>query len=140
MNIKKKVYTLTNPITGMVFYVGLTKLPLKVRLLGHISSCKTLKSEKDKIVFEIVSLNKKPKIETIEAFKSNTDNSVCLLAEKYWIEQLRSWGFQLVNLSGTPENAMKRFGKKYKKKQMLSKDTLHYKIMVGIRNGTPITY
>jgi hypothetical protein len=124
----------------MVFYVGLTKQSLKVRLLGHISSCKTLKSEKDKIVFDIISLNKKPKIETIEAFKNNTDNSVCLLAEKYWIEQLRVWGFQLVNLSGTPENSLKRFGKKYKKKQMISKHTLHYKIMVGIRNGTPITY
>lgn len=93
---KIKIYTLSD--SNDIFYVGVTTQTLFYRLLGHINQYKNnnsnLKSEK---INKMIRLGVTPHIDLIECFDLE-DNFLAYDFEKYWIWQLKSWGFDLVNI------------------------------------------
>tara|TARA_R110000765_G_scaffold26628_5_gene64920 strand:- start:4980 stop:5624 length:645 start_codon:yes stop_codon:yes gene_type:complete len=101
-----KIYTLADPYTLEIRYVGITSKSLKERLSNHWSHI----SQNNHRVNWIKSLrskgNKKPIIELID--EVNELDWKC--SEVYWISQFKSWGFRLVNSSLGGEGA---FGYKH---------------------------
>lgn len=84
------IYTLSDPITMDVRYVGATSSTLKNRLEGHLLQkagtlkCNWISSLKDNGLI--------PVIEEIETVKYELKS-----LENYWISQFDSWGFDLFN-------------------------------------------
>jgi hypothetical protein len=94
-----KIYTLSDPITNEVRYIGQTKHSLEERLKGHLKS-----KEKVWRVYWIKSLKEKnliPKIELIE----EVDKSLGSQTEIYWISMFKYWGFNLTNLTDGGETS-----------------------------------
>lgn len=96
------IYTLTNPIDGKIFYVGRTVVDLKIRLSIHIYEMPLYKSNKNDILKTITSLGLFPLIDEIETIqcKNELDEILVNNFEEYWINQLKSWGFDLCNTYG----------------------------------------
>lgn len=92
-----KIYTLSCPYTGDVKYIGKTnREDLNLRLNEHIYKAKKNLS-RTKCSCWIKSLlnnNSKPIIDIIDEVGEDWS-----FWEKYWIEQFKSWGFNLKNLS-----------------------------------------
>lgn len=86
-----KIYTLSDPRTNKVRYVGVTWLPLSERLGNHCSYKKQV--EKYEWVLELKNLGLKPLIEIVE-YPDWGDWSE---RERYWISQFNTWGFDLFN-------------------------------------------
>jgi predicted GIY-YIG superfamily endonuclease len=88
-----QVYTLADPRTNIVRYVGYTGKKLEARLKTHLND-----RERNHRTFWISSLRADgllPKIELIEAFESKEE---ALEAERYWIAICKyQFGFDLVN-------------------------------------------
>lgn len=82
------IYTLSDPNTGEIRYIGQTTSVLSKRLTDHIASAR---KGKNYLHNWIKSVNYSPIIELLE------DNAVWNESEIYWIEQFRQWGFRLVN-------------------------------------------
>lgn len=88
------IYTLSDPDSGMIRYVGKTIMSLNRRLSNHLS----LQSLKDKNhknywIKKLIKEDKKPIIELLERVELvNWEES-----EIYWISQIKSWGFNLTN-------------------------------------------
>lgn len=98
-----KIYTLTNPITNTVFYVGRTISPLKYRLRDHIQESKSkVKSKKNALIGLLATFGKTPIIEEIETIECNlaSDEILANDIENYWIQQFTAWGFPLCNAHG----------------------------------------
>lgn len=94
--IRYSIYTLTCPLDGGVKYIGLTILPdLRNRLSCHVSG--TEGTYEKHIWISKCKLNKtKPKIEELDfIITDNTKDAFDL--EKYWINQFKQWGFELLN-------------------------------------------
>jgi len=75
---KYSIYKLVNPITGDVFYIGMTSRSLKLRLSGHITGAKTYSgcnSELDNYVRKILDKGLKPTIELVCETKNKADES-----------------------------------------------------------------
>lgn len=89
-----KVYTLTNPVGNIIFYVGSTSIPLSARLSRHIYNARNMQS--GSVGRYIGRLTLKPYIEAIECFDSISKKDL-MASELFWIRQLKSWGFPLVN-------------------------------------------
>ena len=91
-----KIYSLSDPISNEIKYIGLTKMSLKDRLRKHIDSSRIAKDgcNRERWVKSLLLEDKKPDIETIEELDTY-DFSI----EKYWIQQMRSWGFDLTNVT-----------------------------------------
>jgi group I intron endonuclease len=86
------IYTLECPIKHTIIYVGKT-INLKNRYKQH---CKPSSSNGRRIRNYLKYLRKnqlKPIIEVID----NTDEEDWSWLEKYWISQMKSWGFNLLN-------------------------------------------
>jgi hypothetical protein len=83
------VYTLADPRTDEIRYVGKT-VNLKNRYADHLRCNGTLHVHN--WIKQLRNLELKPKIEVLEECNSDWQ-----LAEIYWIEQLRQWGFNLTN-------------------------------------------
>lgn len=100
------IYTLSDPITNEIRYVGKTIRKPEIRLKGHISRTK---SSKDKYysqswIKSILDRNLKPRLDVIEE-----TNDVS--RETYWIDYYRNSGCNLTNLTnGGEENT--RFRRK----------------------------
>lgn len=91
--IEHYIYTLSDPISGDIRYVGQTN-NIKIRYKKHISNTK----RKTKVINWIKSLknkNLKPIIEIIDIVDYNNRN----FWEEYWIWQMKVWGFNLMNLT-----------------------------------------
>lgn len=82
-----KVYTLQDKETGMPFYVGCTTQPLKQRFAGHTHKSKASSIE----LLEEVSLQDS------------------LATEIFWFNQMKCWGFELVNIN-EPSKLSMSFG------------------------------
>jgi len=88
------VYTLSNPITEEIFYVGQTYKSLVSRLDGHVGDSKRYNTNVCKKIRELRSKKIKPIIKELE--QSNDQSSLDFL-EIYYISLFKSWGFILEN-------------------------------------------
>lgn len=91
-NMKHYIYTLSNPITNEVRYIGKTN-NISKRYSAHIKD--NSKSYKSSWIKSLLNNNVLPIIEILEEFDNEID---CYESEKYWIEQFINWGFRLTNL------------------------------------------
>lgn len=98
-----KIYTLTNPVTNLVFYVGCTVAFLERRLHFHCyeySNPLNARTPKKQIILDLAKINRVPAIEEID---SATNSIEALAKERFWIYQLKSWGFPLTNRQVIPK-------------------------------------
>ncbi len=95
------IYTLSHPITKSVFYVGVTQRELSDRLLYHIRSAKSEPGSfrKNNFIRELLNIGLTPIIEPIETVvtKSYIQYLETFKIEAFWINQLKQWGFELLN-------------------------------------------
>lgn len=95
--MKYYIYTLSDPITNIVRYIGKTKQDLNERLNRHLQSyyLQYKHTFKNKWILELKSNNFIPIIELLDV--GNSDNIDDL--EIYWIGQFKQWGFDLTNMT-----------------------------------------
>ena len=88
------IYTLSDS-DEKIRYVGKTKLYLKQRLYSHILESKnsTIPSHKKNWIKSLLLNNERPIIEVID----EVPESEWPFWEQYWIDQIKSWGFNLTN-------------------------------------------
>ena len=87
-----KIYYLS--FKGVPFYVGLTTLPLIKRLCDARKDSKSSNSPKDIFIRERLDKANDLDIHLLEIV-DNSDHALFL--EEYWIQQLKAWGFELLN-------------------------------------------
>lgn len=95
-----KVYGLINPKTNKIFYVGCTQLPLKRRLLSHISTGKLMlkNTPTTNYINGLFNDGFPPTIELLETVRTpNKKNKSINDAERIWINVLLKRGVELVN-------------------------------------------
>lgn len=91
------IYTLSNPITKEVRYIGKTKRKLRFRMYQHLSNYKLMneKSYKNSWILSLKKKSLKPDIEILDI----VDESTWAFWESYWISQFKAWGFNLTNMT-----------------------------------------
>lgn len=95
------IYTLSNPLTNEIKYVGKT-INLRTRYAGHLSNGKLNRCSKvSNWIKNLLNNNLKPVMEIIDS----TDNDWASL-EVYWISQLKTWGFDLKNITEGGEGTL----------------------------------
>lgn len=89
------IYGLTDPRTGEVRYIGRTKGPLALRVIGH---CSERRSNKAKVAWiaELKALDLRPGIIELAASQTDDDRDASLLEERA-IRDARSKGWSLLN-------------------------------------------
>lgn len=95
-----KIYTLADPISLKVRYVGKTVYPLEIRLRKHLVTYE--KNHRANWIRSLTKNNLKPIIELIE----EVEESDWKFWEMYWIEQLNQWGFKLINATKGGESGI----------------------------------
>lgn len=85
------IYTLNDPETGEVRYVGKTSAKLQKRLVQHVHAAKSEKTHRDKW---IKSLSSRPTIELIE----DVEDGLWEDRERFWISHFRTSG-RLTNIA-----------------------------------------
>jgi group I intron endonuclease len=107
------IYTLNDPITNKVMYIGKTK-NIQKRLIRHIYS--ETHSNKDKWIRELKSKKTFPIIEYLDECKSEDINDL----EIYWISQFKYWGFDLLNMTDGGDGGDGKYwmGRKHTKKSV----------------------
>lgn len=116
------IYILVDPITNDIKYCGKTN-NIKVRLTGHLKE-KKYNIEKSEWIKNIKSLGLKPTIEIIDEVDDNDWD----FWEKYWISQLKTWGFNLFNKTDGGEYSVTGFNHTAESKDKISKSQLGRKI------------
>lgn len=119
------IYTLSDG--KQIRYVGKTKFITK-RYNSHINESKNKRTYKEKWINKILLNGGKIIIEILDICDDNISDET----ESYWISQIKTWGFDLVNLTlggdgGTPMKG-KHHSEETKKKMSEKKQ--------GIYNGT----
>jgi len=90
--MKVYIYTLEHPVTKEVRYIGKTKNP-KERFHNHCNRLHNEYTHKRNWINSLRSQGLKPKMNILDEI----DESEWKYWEKFWIEQFRQWGFNLVN-------------------------------------------
>jgi len=90
-----KIYTLTDPTTNIIRYVGMTSQTLKRRLSKHIIDSNRKKTHKDCWIFGLRQKNLLPIIDVIDI----VDENEWQFWEQHYISLFKSWNFNLVNLT-----------------------------------------
>lgn len=91
---KVLIYTLSDPISGYVKYVGQTSKTLNERIKAHLKDAKYKKKNKRTTwINSLIKNSLEPVIELID----EADESEWEFWEMYWIEQFKAWGFELKN-------------------------------------------
>lgn len=90
------IYTLENPRTNEIRYVGKTIQNLDKRLKAHIYESRKKNNHKCNWINSTLKKEMSPIIRLIDIVSEENWE----FWESYWIEQLKAWGFNLVN--GTP--------------------------------------
>lgn len=137
------IYTLSDPITNEIRYIGKTN-NIKDRLKRHLQKSNLDKYEKNthksRWIRSMLICDKSPNIEILDI--GNTENVNDL--EIYWISQFKTWGFNLTNLSAGGEVGVDWTGKKHKdttknkirdSHNSRNKNIIHYKLdgsIIGI--------
>ena len=90
------IYTLSDPFTEEVRYVGKTIKTLNRRLSGHIAAAKRKASSYSSCwIKSLLDRGKLPEISLLEM----TSNSDWQETERFWISYLRFLGFRLTNIT-----------------------------------------
>lgn len=89
------IYSLSDPTTNQIRYVGKTVRKLLYRLKEHINFSKKGKTHVSCWIKGLLKQNKLPIIECLDIVKE----SEWMFWEEYWIGQINSWGFNLTNIS-----------------------------------------
>lgn len=97
------VYSLSDPRSGEIRYVGGTTRPPEVRLLAHINDSKRGNAWKDHWVMSLLQDGVIPKMSILEAV-----DGPFYAAERSWIHFLRQVGFNLTNLTDGGEGTVGR--------------------------------
>lgn len=124
-----KIYTLKDPITNEIRYVGKTKKKLVDRWYAHCSNYK-LEREKSYKNSWILSLKRqgfRPIIELLDEVPQQDWQ----YWETYWISQIQSWGFTLTNMTKGGEGCNGGSG------CLGYKHTEEAKRSIGLKNSTP---
>lgn len=95
------IYSLSCPISGKVRYVGQTIMPIKDRLISHVSERNN--NAKCLWIKELIDNNLIPIIEEIDIVDIYEANNV----EMYWINQFNEWGYELLNVRGLNKKQIK---------------------------------
>ena len=98
---KNLVYTLSDPRTNLIKYIGITCKTLTQRLSGHCAE-KKFNTKKVNWVQSLRKDNLKPIIMELDCFETYEE---ALYFEQYWIAQFKIWGFKLLNLTIGGEGA-----------------------------------
>jgi len=85
------IYTLMDPISNEIKYVGNTNDISDVLEL-HISESENKIKRLHVWIQSLLELGLKPIVEIIDEIETEID-----LNEEFWISQIKSWGFNLVN-------------------------------------------
>ena len=88
------IYTLTDPLTNDIHYVGKTSRPA-IRLQEHIKKAKYSKTHKNNWINSLGKLGVKPVLDIIDI----VSNSDCGFWEQYWMDLIKTWGFNLTNVA-----------------------------------------
>ena len=97
------IYVLIDPITNDIRYCGKTH-NIKERYIGHLKKGKYL-NEKYYWVRNLKLNGFKPIMEIIDIVSDNDWD----FWEKYWISQLKTWGFHLLNRTNGGEHSVTGF-------------------------------
>lgn len=128
--MKQYIYTLSDPDTMLVRYIGRTNNLLD-RYKRHLQKSYIEKYDKNTYksnwIKSLLSRDKKPLMEILEI----CDNSNVMDLEIYWISQFRIWGFPLTNLSDGGEIPVSWLGKTHTQK---SKDKIRHSHNLHHRN------
>ncbi len=92
--MKYKIYTLNDPDTKEVKYVGKTSQSLKRRLAQHIRETYKVRNYRTNWIKQILFKGKLPEIELLDETNDNWQE-----LEIYWIAQIKYWGFKLTNMT-----------------------------------------
>ncbi len=87
------IYTLSDPITKEIRYIGVTRNSLNKRLSGHIKDAQRYDYHNSRWIRSLLKNNLKPLIEQLDECDVYNWNDV----ETYWIAQFKCWGFNLTN-------------------------------------------
>jgi predicted GIY-YIG superfamily endonuclease len=90
--MKVYIYTLEHPVTKEVRYIGKTKNP-KERFHNHCNKLHNKHTHKRNWINSLRNQGLKPKMNILD----EVTESEWKYWEKFWIEQFRQWGFNLVN-------------------------------------------
>jgi hypothetical protein len=101
-NRKTLIYTLSDPLTNEIRYVGKTVKSLKERLTGHLYLRGKENNYRTNWIKSIVKSGNIPIINQID--ETTWDKSQEL--EKYWIKKFKNEGYRLVNLTDGGEGAL----------------------------------
>jgi hypothetical protein len=85
-----RIYTLTDPRTNLIFYVGASKSTDQLIIARHLGAGAFKGIRK-----ELRQLRLRPILEAIDVANDPIEAG---LLEEYWIFQFRSWGFKLDNV------------------------------------------
>lgn len=109
------IYVLVDPINNDIKYCGKTINP-KERYIGHLKEKKTQKEKRDWIC-ELKTKKLKPVLEILD----EVDDENWDFWEKYWICQLKSWGFNLFNKTNGGEISVVGFKHTEETKRKITK-------------------
>jgi group I intron endonuclease len=126
--MKMFIYTLEDPITMEIRYVGKTK-NLKDRLWRHLAKCyldndKNL--HKTRWIKQLLKRGLSPVMKIIEECNIQDVNFL----EQYWISQFKTWGFKLTNMSLGGEIVGNWKGKKHSEETKLKLRKINSKIII----------
>jgi len=130
---KQFIYSLTDPITNEVRYIGKTNNP-KDRYSRHLQKCYLEKYDKNTYksnwIKSLLKIGEKPIMDIIQECDSSTVNEL----EIYWINKFKIDGYKLTNLSDGGEFGVDWNGRKHTN---LSKDKIHNS---KLKYMTPVTH
>ena len=104
--MKTYIYTLSD--NSGIRYVGKSDNP-EIRLTKHLKECKMKRTRKEKWIFSLKESGGIPILEILDEI----DSKEWSFFESYWISQLKSWGFNLVNGTSGGEGSDGFRGKKH---------------------------
>lgn len=116
------IYTLENPETGEIKYVGKTSEKLNFRLNKHTTTSELKKRNKrTNWIKSLKKKNLKPIIKELDIANSNEES---IILEIYWISQFKNWGFKLVNGTDGGEGSV-NYKHSNESKKKISKNSIN---------------
>jgi hypothetical protein len=88
------IYSLTYPNTDEIRYLGKSDNP-KFRLIEHVRKCKYSNTHKNNWILSLLNKNLKPILNILDSVPIDNWG----FWEIYWIDLIKSWGFNLTNIA-----------------------------------------